>query len=577
MTTISSLLQRRMSNNLSIYTNSGLDKSDSYSTSARSSNTTLSSSKVSQNSLEHLDSCQDSFAVAFPIKTNLSDKTHSNHSAHFSPNTIEQVCRFDTSQPPSAIRLLPTLLIRDNNDLDCGSVSASNAFVNPMATCWQISSNLSRHPCFNGKPLMLESALVDLADLARLALPYSPMLGNGSTCIPSRTPSLPTIKGSVLVRNIAFTKDVFIRMTTNGWATSRDIPCRFESVVSPTMGDFVGVDRFGFNAELDSALIAALTVSLPEHFACSDVDNFNTDGKVNPKLNPDIAHRNLSVKPVSKPKTNSLDSSTPSELKTLQFRIELALCFKADNKEHWDNNNGKNFVLTLTSPDADVIYKQQQEQLSLHRLFRLQQQRSTDVMNLKKTQKQSLLKPQKLTLQSQKSLLSPSILRQQIQDQPTKESDTPCSVVLTLEPFKSSPLDTTSSQQSPLSAQSTSPIAIHSPVCPRLVHSASPLSAQSPGTHSISPNQSQSSRSLSHGHTFLRSTLFQPHRRVGPQLPQGIPPIVKIPLFVPPEHDSMVPVTISLTTGIISSACRISSPTPSFESIYSSSPPSRYV
>ncbi|KAI8925921.1 putative phosphatase regulatory subunit-domain-containing protein [Entophlyctis helioformis] len=259
---------------------------------------------------------------------------HSRRTARFAP-TIELVRLFDRSLPPSAVAALPSLPVPDIRDLDCPSVSAAWL----LARAWTIpSSNLPRSPAFHGRLVVLESLGID-AD-------PRPSYSHGSSSMPLLSPSslpssLPShvssstsmmlddaldalaapaaLVGSVLVRNIAFAKSVFVRLSTDGWRSFSDLPASFVSVVSPSMGDFVGVDRFSFALDLNGPLLARLSASSPSS---------------------------------SPPSSPSLASPAASPASPVSLPVEFAVCFQVDGAEHWDNNLGANYFVTLAPPGA---------------------------------------------------------------------------------------------------------------------------------------------------------------------------------------------------------------------------------
>lgn len=58
---------------------------------------------------------------------------------------------------------------------------------------------------------------------------------------------LGTFNGSILVRNLAFKKDVMVRLTVDEWKSYVDIPARFQSSVGPA-----GYDIFEFDYDLNT-------------------------------------------------------------------------------------------------------------------------------------------------------------------------------------------------------------------------------------------------------------------------------------------------------------------------------------
>lgn len=81
--------------------------------------------------------------------------------------------------------------------------------------------------------------------------------------------------------NLAFEKEVFVRMTDDGWATQRDIPCSYIST-----SDDARADRFG--CALQAPLFCKRAVEL-----------------------------------------------------------EFAICFRVSGTEYWDNNQAKNYRVTV--------------------------------------------------------------------------------------------------------------------------------------------------------------------------------------------------------------------------------------
>ncbi|KAH6575261.1 hypothetical protein BASA50_006890 [Batrachochytrium salamandrivorans] len=464
-------------------------------------------------------------------------------SAYFSPSTIEQVCLFDSTQPPASIRSLPVLLVADNKDVDCCSVSSAllsqgHSSCSSPSTSWSVSSNLALHPCFNGRPLMLESLSVDGMNSINHALPaaippastwktsaYStrPSLGQ-DTALSSSSFAAPVIHGSVLVRNISFDKHVFLRMTSDHWKTHRDVLCRFDGVVSPSMADFVGVDRFCFSVELDSPCVAAMMTCMKQSLAASEASS-----------------------------SSSSSSSSASQLPP--FKIEQAFCFRANGIDYWDNNSGSNFVLSMTPPNADAVRKLHREQLHLHKLHHL---------HLQKTLQKNAPKRHSLQL---KSLLK---IRPIVASNNSTSSNPAASLATACPPHSRSLL------HSQLKAQSSRQ-AIPSHCAGSIIR---PISIHHPSTAvTTSATTAVDDSAIVAAVTArptLRSSFFQSHRRVAPI--QHPPPIVKIPLFTPPVHDHMVPVTISLTTGAITSKYAVSPVSvTAMDVLYSSSPPSCLV
>lgn len=92
--------------------------------------------------------------------------------------------------------------------------------------------------------------------------------------------------GTVKVKNIAFNKEVIVRVTWDDWKSQQDIFCTYNKAYGPVTCSHVVFDTFSFK------------ITLP---------------------------------PSSK-------------------RLEFCICFRTDSQEYWDNNDGKNYTITKRSP-----------------------------------------------------------------------------------------------------------------------------------------------------------------------------------------------------------------------------------
>lgn len=89
------------------------------------------------------------------------------------------------------------------------------------------------------------------------------------------------IVGTVKVKNLAFHKEVFVRLSTDNWKTHEDAFCNFVPNNLPSTGTFVVFDTFSFK------------INLP-------------------------------------PRSR---------------RVEFCVCFRCEGKEYWDSNSGANYVV----------------------------------------------------------------------------------------------------------------------------------------------------------------------------------------------------------------------------------------
>lgn len=99
-----------------------------------------------------------------------------------------------------------------------------------------------------------------------------------------------TINGTIKVKNIAFDKEVFLRVTFDKWKTSKDIPASFSPSGVQSSSQF---DTFSF------------TLCVP-----SSAAKFGA--------------------------------------------IEFCVCFKCNGTEYWDNNEGENYKLAAVKPKSPI-------------------------------------------------------------------------------------------------------------------------------------------------------------------------------------------------------------------------------
>ncbi|KAI8852928.1 putative phosphatase regulatory subunit-domain-containing protein [Chytridium lagenaria] len=102
-----------------------------------------------------------------------------------------------------------------------------------------------------------------------------------------------TLSGTILVRNLAFEKEVFVRLSLDDWLTHLDIRAPFAGTLCPTVNGFLGIDRFTFRLDVENLGAAAL-------------------GAVHPEI-----------------------------------RIVMAICCRMAGREYWDNNRGVNHSAVL--------------------------------------------------------------------------------------------------------------------------------------------------------------------------------------------------------------------------------------
>ncbi|KAJ3413835.1 Protein phosphatase 1 regulatory subunit 3E [Chytridiales sp. JEL 0842] len=130
---------------------------------------------------------------------------------------------------------------------------------------------------------------------------------------PFSTESLPSLTGTILVRNLCFEKHVTVRWTADGWTTSNDTLATFACVVSKGYAGFSGVDKFEFLLPLSVQLLHS-----------------------------------------------AQDSQHPSA------SFEFAIKVEMDGKVEWDNNSGRNYFVSATrAPKPPKIPTKQKAEYAL--------------------------------------------------------------------------------------------------------------------------------------------------------------------------------------------------------------------
>eukprot|EP00842_Homolaphlyctis_polyrhiza_P005327 jgi/Hompol1/5796/HPOL_004712-RA len=175
-------------------------------------------------------------------------------SIRFAAN-IECICHFEKTESPSAIAEGTIFDVPDNGNLELRSISSALE----ISDQWSIThQNLPAHSHFNNLSVVLDHIVIN---------------DTNSLCI------------TVLTRNLAYEKDVSVRYTSNAWQSFKDVPAAFQASVTPSVGDYKGVDRFVANIDLQSEF----------------------------------------------------------GLETTAASIELAICYKVLGTEYWDNNGTQNY------------------------------------------------------------------------------------------------------------------------------------------------------------------------------------------------------------------------------------------
>jgi hypothetical protein len=167
------------------------------------------------------------------------------------------ICHFIKTESPRTVSFVDPLYIQDSGDTNVKSVSSSLL----IPKYWSIRSQ-SENQLVDRPFVMLDQ--VDLAENK--------------------------LRIGILVRNVAFEKQVSIRCSSDGWKTYRDIDAVFQNTVGVSYDQYVGVDRF-------------------------------------------VCELNMSC------------------FKGTSIVLEYAIRYRVLNQEHWDNNNCRNYQVNVIHLD----------------------------------------------------------------------------------------------------------------------------------------------------------------------------------------------------------------------------------
>ncbi|KAI8830006.1 putative phosphatase regulatory subunit-domain-containing protein [Chytriomyces cf. hyalinus JEL632] len=231
---------------------------------------------------------------------------------------IFQVCVFSSDESPARIAQSPRYVIESSDD---ESQSESDIEEITRHGSFECFDNLNHDP-ISFTPIVYEPWLVSnrshklhsltfptvtLDSLSLSPSKSNTILSPSSMTIPpsgytSKQPQRLTV--SILIRNIAYSKYVIVRFTTDGWKSFQDLEASFQGVVIPITTSAPGVDRFTAIIDLD-------------------------------KLSPPVPAKYGSV----------YENGHDYEHNVLQF--EFAVCGRVNGNEFWDNNCGRNHKLVL--------------------------------------------------------------------------------------------------------------------------------------------------------------------------------------------------------------------------------------
>ncbi|KAJ3253534.1 hypothetical protein HDU77_004500 [Chytriomyces hyalinus] len=237
-------------------------------------------------------------------------------------NAIKKVCVFSSDESPARIAQSPRYVIESSDDESQSESDIEEITGHGSFECFD---NLNHDPV-SGTPITkvyepwllssrsykLQSSTFPTVTLDSLSLSPSksntilnPSMTTPASGYTSKQPQRLTV--SILIRNIAYSKYVIVRFTTDGWKSFQDLEASFQGVVIPSTASAPGIDRFTAFIDLD-------------------------------KLSPPVPAKYGSV----------YENGHDYEQNVLQF--EFAVCGRMNGNEFWDNNCGRNhkFVLQRT-------------------------------------------------------------------------------------------------------------------------------------------------------------------------------------------------------------------------------------
>lgn len=132
------------------------------------------------------------------------------------------------------------------------------------------------------------------------------------------------IVGTVKVRNLSYDKDVFVRCTRDKWATHQDTVCAYVQ---------------------NNAMVTAAASCSPHHHGQGSGCNGHGHGHGHGHGNNN-GNNNGGVAAIYD--TFSFRLPLPRDAAAMEF----AVCYKSPEFECWDNNDGRNYALSLHDPSA---------------------------------------------------------------------------------------------------------------------------------------------------------------------------------------------------------------------------------
>lgn len=95
-----------------------------------------------------------------------------------------------------------------------------------------------------------------------------------------------TVTGTVKVKNLAFDKEVTVRVTTDGWSTSKDFSCTYVPSGSEGTSVYDLYDTFSFVFPVPIEAAPKSSMEFCVQFRCADKEYWDNNGGLNYKLVP---------------------------------------------------------------------------------------------------------------------------------------------------------------------------------------------------------------------------------------------------------------------------------------------------
>ncbi|KAJ3260714.1 hypothetical protein HDU77_001234 [Chytriomyces hyalinus] len=238
-------------------------------------------------------------------------------------NAIKKVCVFSSDESPARIAQSPRYVIESSDEgsspeSDIEEILGSGSFdyfddyddftegslskkpITKIYEPWVVNSRSHKFPNLTFPAVTLDSLMLSSSKSNTILSPSS--TSNPTSGSHSQQPQ--RVTATILIRNIAYSKFVLVRYTSDGWKSFHDVEATFQGVVIPSTSSTAGIDRFMASIDLDK-----ISPPVP-----AKMNSFYEEGR-------DFEHEILN--------------------------FEFAVCGRMNGAEYWDNNCGRNHELIL--------------------------------------------------------------------------------------------------------------------------------------------------------------------------------------------------------------------------------------